>query len=225
MLSLESFREFLLKQPSAKALNKFIKSKFAVYTASGNQEKQVLFTGYFEPIYPGSLKKSDLYKYPVYAAPGDLFEIDLSRFSGKYENHKRLMARVNHLNNTVLPYYSRKQINAMEDFKAEPVAWLKSRVDRFFLEIQGSGRIMLEGEKVLRLHYAKSNGNSYKSIGRYLIDKKEILKKDMSMQAIRNWLEQNPHRMDEVLHHNGSFVFFQVEEGGPFGCLGHPWAS
>jgi membrane-bound lytic murein transglycosylase A len=106
------------------------------------------------------------------------------------------------------------------DAKSEPVAWLKSRVDRFFLEIQGSGRIILENKEEIRLHYAKSNGNPYSSIGRYLIDANEILKEDMSMQAIREWLECNPDRMDEVLHHNESFVFFKIENGGPYGCLG-----
>ena len=40
------------------------------------------------------------------------------------------------------------------------------------------------------------------------------------MQAIRKWLELNPDRMDEVLHHNESFVFFQTEDGGPYGSLG-----
>jgi len=42
----------------------------------------------------------------------------------------------------------------------------------------------------------------------------------MSMQAIRTWLELHPQRMDEVLHYNESFVFFQKEEGGPYGSLG-----
>ena len=42
------------------------------------------------------------------------------------------------------------------------------------------------------------------------------------MQAIRKWLDQNPDRMDEVLHHNPSFVFFREGKGGPYGCLGVP---
>ncbi|MCF6249537.1 MAG: MltA domain-containing protein [Desulfobacula sp.] len=99
------------------------------------------------------------------------------------------------------------------------VVWLKSRVDRFFLEIQGSGRVVLEDGAILRVHYAGSNGNAYRSVGRYLIDQNEILKENMSMQAIRTWLELHPDRMDEVLHVNESFVFFKKEEGGPYGSL------
>ncbi len=122
----------------------------------------------------------------------------------------------------IIPYYSREQINAIEDFheKSTPLVWLKSRVDRFFLEIQGSGRVALENGEELRAHYAGSNGNPYSSVGRYLINKNEILKENMSMQAIRTWLEFHPSRVDEVLHYNKSFVFFQLEDDGPYGSLG-----
>ena len=122
----------------------------------------------------------------------------------------------------VVPYFSRKEINARPDFdhQAEPVAWLKSRVDRFFLEIQGSGRVALPDGGQIRVHYHGSNGNPYRSIGRYLIEKNEILKENMSMQAIRTWLMLHPERTDEVLHQNESVVFFKKETGGPYGSIG-----
>ncbi|MDA3789956.1 MAG: MltA domain-containing protein [Desulfobacula sp.] len=219
--SLETFKGFLEKETSSKALNDFIKSDIIVYEAVGNEDDKVLFTGYFEPIFDGRIEKSEEFFYPVYSRPQDLLEIDLSAFSDQYKGHKRLVARVND-SRRVVPYYSRQQINAVEDFhtRSKPVVWLKSRVDRFFLEVQGSGRINLGNGDVLRVHYAASNGNAYRSIGRYLIGKNEILKENMSMQAIRTWLELNPQRMDEVLHHNESFVFFQTEDGGPYGSLG-----
>ncbi len=220
--SLETFKSFLEKEPFTKVLNEFIKSGFIVYEAAGNEDGDVLFTGYFEPTYEGSLKKTGAYPYPIYSKPDDLLDIDLSAFSDQYKGHKRLKARVNDSTKRVVPYYSRKQINAAKDFhiRSEPVVWLKSRVDRFFLEIQGSGKIVLDKGKILRVHYAASNGNAYRSIGRYLINKNEILKENMSMQAIRTWLELHPQRVDEVLHYNESFVFFQNEEGGPYGSLG-----
>jgi peptidoglycan lytic transglycosylase A len=221
ILSLETMKVFLEKKPSVKALNAFIKSRFIVYEAAGNEEGKVLFTGYFEPVFEGRMEKSDEFVFPVYSRPQDLLEINLSAFSDKYKGHKRLVARVDD-SKRVVPYYSRKQINALEDFhkRSRPVVWLKSRVDRFFLEVQGSGRIDLGQGEMVRVHYAASNGNPYRSIGRYLIRKNEILKENMSMQAIRTWLEQHPQRLDEVLHHNESFVFFQKEDGGPYGSLG-----
>jgi len=218
--SLGTFKSFLEKKPSTKDLNAFIRSLFFVYKARGNDDEEVLFTGYFEPGYEGSQTRSLEYPYPVYSKPDDLLEIDLSSFSDKYKGYGRLAARVEE--KKVVPYYSREQINSARDFhvKSEPVVWLKSRIDRFFLEIQGSGRIKLDTGEVVRVHYGASNGKAYSSIGRYLIKENEISKENMSMQAIREWLELHPKRMDEVLHQNESFVFFRKEDGGPYGSLG-----
>ncbi len=218
--SLETLQAFLAGNPSPSDLNRFIRDQYHVYASAANDRGQVLFTGYFEPTYNGSLYPDDRFLYPLYSVPGDLVEIDLAMFSDKYKGHDRLRGRV--AENRVVPYFSRQHINAMTDFhqRAVPVAWLESRVDRFFLEIQGSGRIQTPDKEIIRVHYAGSNGNQYRSIGRYLIENREIAKENMSMQAIRQWLEDNPHRMDEVLHHNESFVFFQTETGGPFGSIG-----
>jgi membrane-bound lytic murein transglycosylase A len=222
IVSLETLEDFLSSQPSAREFNAFIRSRFLVFEAAGNEDNEVLFTGYYEPTYPGSLNRTQTCTYPIYSVPDDLLEIDLAAFSDRYKGHRRLKARVDEEIKRVVPYYSRAQINGLDDFydRAAPVAWLKNRVDRFFLEIQGSGRVKLEDGREIQVHYAGSNGNSYRSVGRYLIDKKEILKENMSMQAIRAWLEQHPQRMDEVLHHNDSFVFFQEEQDGPKGSLG-----
>ncbi len=219
--TLETFQSLLAENPSSGEVNARIKKEFLVYKSVGADTGEVLFTGYYEPTYKGSLEQNSPYVFPVYSTPMDLVQIDLSLFSDQYKGHKRLTARVNSDNRRVVPYYSRAQINNLPDFvdRADPVVWLESRVDRFFLEIQGSGRVNLAQGGQLRIHYAGSNGNAYRSVGRYLIEKNEIAREDMSMQAIREWLENNPHRMDEVLHHNESFVFFKTEVGGPFGSI------
>lgn len=217
--SLEVLRAFVETRPPAKAVNRFIRERFHVYASTANDKDQVLFTGYFEPTYSGSLYPDERFQYPLYPVPEDLVEIDLAKFSDRYQGHDRLRGRVKE--NQVVPYFSRKEINQMPDFhlQAPPVAWLENRVDRFFLEIQGSGRIQTPENKIVRIRYAGSNGNAYRSIGRYLIDKQEIEKEQMSMQAIRQWLEANPHRVEEVLSYNDSFVFFDVGTGGPFGNI------
>ncbi len=220
--SLETFQAFLSKNPSASDLNRFIRDRYHVYRSVGRQGGEVLFTGYFEPTYRGSMEEGPDFPYPVYSKPMDLLQIDLSKFSDKYKGHKRLMARVDSETRRVLPYYTRQEINQTSNFqdRAEPVVWLANRVDRFFLEIQGSGRVALDGGTVVRAHYAGVNGKAYSSVGKYLIDQNEVAREDMSMQAIREWLEDNPHRMDEVLHTNDSFVFFKSGVGGPFGNIG-----
>lgn len=219
--SMETFQLFLAENPSPEALNEFIQKQFWVYQSAGNDQGQVLFTGYYEPIYKGSLTPDETYQVPVFSLPADLLQIDLSLFSDKYKGHKKLMARLDPDPPRVIPYYSRKEINEIPHFKdrATPIAWLENPVDRFFLEIQGSGRVVLAQGGELRIHYAGTNGHAYQPVGRYLIDQKEIAREKISMQAIRQWLEKNPHRMDEVFNYNESFVFFKTEEGGPFGSI------
>ncbi len=220
--SLETFRAFIDTRPDPGSLNAFIRDRFLVYKSVGRKKGEVMYTGYFEPTYRGSLSSSPEFAWPVYGYPEDMLQIDLSQFSDAYKGHKRLMARVDMGSRRVLPYYDREAINGLPDFsdRAAPVVWLASRVDRFFLEIQGSGRVALDNGDVLRVHYAGTNGNRYRSIGAYLIDIGAVPREKMSMQAIREWLEANPDRMDEVLHYNESFVFFKAGEGGPFGNIG-----
>ncbi|WP_321418670.1 MltA domain-containing protein [uncultured Desulfobacter sp.] len=221
ILSLETFKNFLETKPSTKNLNRFIRERYTVYKSVGGSKKDVLFTGYFEPTYPGSRTPGPEFPWPVYPMPDDLFQVDLSEFSDAYKGHKRLMARVDPKSRRVRPYYTRKQINRQSDFqqKAPPVVWLANRIDRFFLEIQGSGRVALPHGEIVRLHYAGVNGRKYSAVGRYLIDQNEVPKEKMSMQTIRKWLTAHPERMDEVLFTNESFVFFKEGEGGPFGCI------
>jgi membrane-bound lytic murein transglycosylase A len=217
--SLKTLHTFLETGPPASEVNRFVRDRFHVYASTANEKDQVLFTGYFEPTYSGSLIPDERFPYPLYPVPSDLVEIDLAKFSDRYRGHDRLRGRVT--GNQVVPYFSRKQINQKSDFhlQARPVAWLENRVDRFFLEIQGSGRLRTPENEIVRIQYAGTNGNPYRSIGRYLIDNQEIDREQMSMQAIRQWLDANPHRMDEVLHYNDSMVFFKIGTGGPFGNI------
>ena len=100
------------------------------------------------------------------------------------------------------------------------IVWLKDPVDVAFLHIQGSGRVKLPGGKELSVHYKTSNGRPYRSIGRYMIERGFLAREEMSMQAIRRYLTENPEILEEVLNHNPSYVFFEEVGEGPLGSLG-----
>lgn len=220
--SIKVFLEFLATNPNPGpgALDAFIREHYLVYASKGNKEDGVLFTGYYEPSMEASLIRDDEYRYPILSVPDDLLTIDLSAFSDRFKDLPRLTARVND-KKQVVPYFTRQEINGLENFelRAKPLAWVKDRTDRFFLEIQGSGRLFLKHGGQMNVHYTTKNGHPYRAVGRYLIDQGEIPKEKMSMQAIRSWLENNPLRQDEVFNYNPSFVFFRQEQGGPFGCI------
>jgi membrane-bound lytic murein transglycosylase A len=218
--SLETLRDFVKTKPDPAALNRFIDENFRVYRASGGpQSGRVLFTGYYEPYLRGSLVPDARYRYPVYGVPDDLMVIDLSPFSADLAG-KRIVGRLK--GNTVVPYPDRRAIETDKHFaeKAPVIAWVDNRIDLFFLQIQGSGRIYLTNGDCLRVHYNGANGRPYRSIGRLLIDQGKIPAAQMSMQRIKAYLEAHPAEVDKVLDYNPSYVFFKTETSGPRGALG-----
>ncbi len=218
--SLEVLRDFVCTRPTPAAMNRFIAERYRVYRSIGGpQSGKVLFTGYYEPHLNGSLTPDARYRYPVYTLPRDLMEIKLGVFSKKYKG-KRIVGRLQ--GNTVVPYPDRKAIEADSNFvaRARPIAWVDDRIDLFFLQIQGSGRIYLAEGGFLRVHYHGTNGHPYRSIGRLLIDQGKIPAAEMSMQRLKSYLQDHPQEVDAVLNHNPSYVFFKTETSGPIGALG-----
>ncbi|MDX2448199.1 MAG: MltA domain-containing protein, partial [Desulfobacterales bacterium] len=214
MASHELFLNFLHKNPSRKELNRFIATNYSVYQSVGsNRKREVLFTGYYEPAVPGSLTPDDNFTFPVYATPSDLIAIDLSLFSDRYKGQK-IVGRF--AGKTVVPYYDRKEIAEPQTLldSTEILAWVKDPVDLFFLQIQGSGRLLLPQGDHINVHYHTTNGHPYRSIGKLLIDEGKIAKEEMSMQKIRSYLQANPDEMNRILNHNPSYVFFKLEEEG-----------
>ena len=217
--SLQYFLDFIRTNPSNRELKKFIRSNYIVYQSVGRDQKgEVLFTGYYEPHLSGRLYRDEEYRYPIYALPNDLIEIDLSAFNEKYDG-ENIVGR--YTGKTVVPYYDRQQIDEEDALagKAEPLAWVKDPVDVFFLQIQGSGKIFLDSGEVINVHYHGTNGRPYRSIGRLLIEEQKIPKEEMSMQKIRSYLKAHPEEMAPVLNHNPSYVFFMLEPEGPLGYI------
>ena len=106
--SQEVFLDLLSRGLDADQLNGEIKKKVSVYRATGRAgDSRVLFTGYYEPVYEGSLVPDETFRYPLYRPPDDLIRIDLSLFGDKFKG-ERIVARIE--GKKVLPYYSRYQI-------------------------------------------------------------------------------------------------------------------
>lgn len=217
--SLEHFLHFIKTKPSARHLRRYVDSNYRIYKSIGRDNQgQVLFTGYYEPLLEGSLIKSTEYRFPVYKRPDDLTTVNLSLFSPRF-NGERIIGR--YVNQAVVPYYDRRAIeyNKVLAGKAKQIAWLKDRIDLFFLQIQGSGKIHLNNGETINVHYHTTNGQQYRSIGKLLIDKGKIPKENMSMQKIRNYLNKHPEEVEAILNYNPSYVFFKIEDDGPLGYL------
>jgi len=220
--SQEAFLKLITENSDPDQLNTEIREDFLVYRAAGRVgNNRVLFTGYFEPIYEASLSRDTIYKYPIYKRPEDLTIVDLSLFKRKFKGQK-IVGRIDE--KRIVPYYSRSQIEVGEALKGRSleIAWLKDPVDVAFLQIQGSGRLKLPDRSTISVGYSASNGLQYKSIGRYMLDKGFLTRKEMSMQAIRQYLIEHPEVIGKVLNYNPSYVFFRVLRSGPLGNISVP---
>lgn len=211
------YKETCTKASSQNDAKTFLQEEFLPYKIRNSKEsEQGLLTGYYEPFLKGSLQKNEKYIYPIYAKPKDLISVDLSAI---YPELKRLRLRGRLDGDKLVPYYSRKESKEQE-LDADVVCYTDSKLDRFFLEIQGSGRVLLDDNSSMFIGFENQNGHRYRAIGRYLVDIGALRLEDVSLQSIRAWLEQNPSRIDEVLNYNKSMVFFQRRNQGATGALG-----
>lgn len=184
-----------------------------------------LATGYYEPLLRGSRTRQGAYQTPLYRTPPDLVTVELAAV---YPQLKGMRLRGRLEGKRLLPYPSRGEIRRSNCLAGQEIVWVDDAVDAFFLQVQGSGRVFLEetGETI-RLAYAEQNGRPYRAIGGYLAEQGEMKRGEVSAQRIRQWLGENPSRLDEVLDANPSYVFFREEKLadagiGPKGALGVP---
>lgn len=201
----------------ASSAKHFIQQKFSPYKINTKSGKDTgLLTGYYEPELRGSLKKTLKYKYPIHETPKDLIMVDLSSIYPHLKNY-RLRGKIN--GNKLIPYHTRKE-SSSQHIPANVICYTDSKIDLFFLEIQGSGRVTLEDGRVMYIGYDNQNGHRYRAIGKYLVKIGALKLSKVSLQSIRKWLDENPKRVNEVLHYNKSVVYFKQRENAASGSLG-----
>lgn len=183
----------------------------------------LLLTGYYEPVLEGRLQPDPRFCYPLYRRPPDLVAVDgppapgsgaLSRVYGRMEGGR------------LVPYYTRREIDVEGKLRERglEVAWLQDPVDRFFLQVQGSGRIRLEDGRVVRVQFDGKNGHPYASLGAHLAAEGLLSLEKASMQEIRRVLSTLPEaERQRHLSVNPAYTFFRLEEDdAPRGSLGLP---
>ncbi|TPD68157.1 transglycosylase [Stenotrophomonas maltophilia] len=201
----------------ASAIRAFLQRDLDVYSLrAGGHRADGLITGYYEPIYPGSLTRTDTATVPVYGTPDDLVVVQLDSVYPELKG-KRLRGRVE---GKVLKPYDDAGSIASKGAKAPVLAWLTDPMDLQLLQIQGSGRVRLADGKQVRLAYAEQNGHPYRAIGRWLVEQGELKKEDVTMDAIRAWAKAHPTRVPELLRSNPSYVFFVRSADSPEGPRG-----
>ncbi|CAH2600815.1 Membrane-bound lytic murein transglycosylase A precursor [Rhodovastum atsumiense] len=205
------------------AARRFFEGYFQPWAIAGNGNPNGLFTGYFEPEVAGARSPGGQYRVPLLGRPTDLIQVDLGEFAPDLKG-RRLVGRMD--GGRLLPYWDRAAIEGGALSRQRlGLLWLTDPVDAFVLQIQGSGRVRLPQGRVVRVSYAAQNGRPYVPIGRVLAERGEMKLDQVSMPAIRAWLDAHPAEAQEVMNQNPSYVFFREllgvrEDEGPPGALG-----
>ncbi len=223
LVSIRDFSHALTEYGLSPSLSDYLSKNYFFYKST---HESPLFTGYFEGTLHGSRTKSNKYHYPLYRVPNDLVKIELRKFipeskmSGLPPVIKGRLTR----QRTLEPYYSREEIDYQDVLAKEglELVWVDDPLAAFFLHIQGSGVILLDTGEVLRANYADSNGQPYRAIGAFLLQKGLLDKDRISMQSIKAYLSSHPEELKEVLSYNPSYIFFREVPEGPIGSIGVP---
>jgi membrane-bound lytic murein transglycosylase A len=210
-----------LRDDDVPALRGAIEQWLKPFRAGNNGSADGLFTGYYEPELHGSRHSGGRFTIPLYGRPVDLVTVDLGDFDESFKG-KRIAGRVS--GGALKPYATRAEIEAgAVAGKASELLWVDDPIDLFFLQIQGSGRVILDDGTMVRVGYAAQNGRSYRSIGKVLVDRGQLPLDEVSLQSLKDWLRSHPSEAKSLMDENASYVFFRELSGdGPDGAEGVP---
>jgi len=186
----------------------FFEQHFVPLQISRLGEDAGFVTGYYEPIIDGSRTQSEVYNVAVYRRPSNLFVRGFTQDSASLPNKGQVFRKIGR--RKLVPYYDRAEIeDGAIAGRGLEICWLKDQTDLLFAQIQGSARIRLEDGSIVRINYDAHNGYPYTAVGRILIERGIIPKEQMSMQRIREWMDQNPDGAKELRRQNRAYVFFR----------------
>ncbi|WP_163270682.1 murein transglycosylase A [Chelativorans alearense] len=194
-------------QPANAAARAFFEQHFLPFRIRPETAGSGFVTGYYEPETEASPVRTGRFCVPLYRRPDDLVAVDRQNrpaaldpsFAFARRDGKRLLA-----------YHDRQAIDrgALAGLGLE-LCWLADRVEAFFIHVQGAARLKMTDGSRKRVSYAAKTGHPFTGIGRVLASLGEVPLEEVTMQSIRAWLAGNPRRMDEILWHNRSYIFFR----------------
>ncbi|MBO9559304.1 MAG: MltA domain-containing protein [Caulobacter sp.] len=166
---------------------------------------QGLLTAYFAPEYEARMSRSAEFSAPMRGKPADLVTVDLSQFNPGGVGQK-IAGELE--GGQIVPYPDRAAIEATPETR--PLAWMRPE-DLFFLQIQGSGILVLPDGRRVRAAFAAHNGRPFVGIATPMRDKGLLPDNNTSGDAIRSWLaDHRGPEADAIMRLNPRYVFFQT---------------
>jgi membrane-bound lytic murein transglycosylase A len=210
--SLEAFLKMADSGARSDEINGLIHATFDVYESVGCDDKgTVLFTGYYTPIFDGSLERTPRFRFPLYKAPDNLIKGPEGQTLGRRG-----------ANGEVTPWPTRAVIEDSGVLKGQELVWLDDPFKVYIAHVQGSAKVRLPGLKLITVGYAANNGHEYQSVAKMLIEDGKIPSDRMSLGAMIDYFNVHADEVDKYVRRNPRFVFFQISDGTPRGSLNEP---
>ena len=210
--SLDAFAELLDSGLRGPQLNQAIRNRFDIYMSIGCDDNgTVLFTGYYTPIFNGSLTRTEQFKYPLYEQPDDLIKEPTGEIIG------RKMP-----DGTFTPYPPRAVIEDSRMLRGKEIAWLSDPFEAYIAHVQGSAKLQLPDGKMTTIGYAANNGHEYESVAQALVKDGRISGDKISLSAMIDYFKRYKDQVAMYIRRNPRYVFFTKEGGPPLGCLNEP---
>jgi len=210
--TLDTFLTLLDSSTRSDEINGLVRAHFDVYESVGWDDRgTVLFTGYYTPIFDGSFAQTSEFRYPLYKAPADLVKGPDGQTLGQREADGRIVS-----------YPPRTTIENSGMLKGQELVWLKDPFEVYIAHVQGSAKIKLPDGQFVTAGYAGNNGQEYQSVAKMLIEDGRIPSDRMSLAAMIDYFKSHPDEVDRYVGRNPRYVFFQIGDGPPRGCLNEP---
>ena len=212
--SIVELEAILAESGSAEEFASRVVSDFDVYQTVGwDDDGTVLFTGYYAPIFKGSLERTPEFAHPLHTRPTWL----LSSSSGVPFGMRTSDGRI-------VDCPSRVEIESSGMMDGQELVWLPSRLDAYLCQVNGSARIELPDGEVIHVGYAGKTDRAYTGLGDSMMREGLIPKEGLSLEAIQAFNDRDPDTVNRLIDRNESYVFFTRYDGGnwPAGSLGVP---
>jgi len=193
----KSFQEVCKKTENYASAKAFFMAYFTPYLVTDkNANSEGIITGYYEYELKGSLTRKNNYIYPVRALPENINDCNFTR--------------------------AEIESGALNG-KGSTLFYTDSLIDKTLLQVQGSGRVLLEDGKTIHVGYAGNNGKSYKALSKILQCEGIKPQNGFNMQGMREWFKNNPEQAEYLTNQNDRYIYFRIMPAdaiGPKGAFG-----
>jgi membrane-bound lytic murein transglycosylase A len=170
-----------------------------------------LFTGYYTPIFDGSLERTERFQFPLYKMPDDLAKSDTGLILGRRMPDGSLSR-----------YPARAELESSGQLAGTELVWLGDAFEVYIAHVQGSAKIRLPAGQLITVGYAANNGHEYNSVAEQLIRDGKIKKENLSLNSMIDYFKVHSADIGRYISGNPRFVFFLMDRGDPRGSLNEP---